>query len=279
MTSTAIVADSGCDLPVTLLERYQIDQVSLIARFDSYELFDTPATRAEFWYRFDASQPPQSSAPSAGAWAEAFRNGLRRCDEVVAITVTSKHSSTYNSAVIASAEFGGSVRVFDSWSVSLGEGLIVLRAAELAESGAGSHAILAALQAMRPQLRVWFLLDTLDAVQRGGRLTPVISALKRISSLLSIKPILALNEGVIELDGMARSLRRGVQVLVDRCRQQPVLVAAVGHTRQQELAEETASVLAAVTGIARDHILVAEAGPALGVHAGPGAIGLGVLLA
>jgi len=103
MTTLAIVADSGCDLPAALLERHRIGQVPLIARFGADELLDTPATRAEFWDRYDISQPPQTSGPSVGAWAEAFEQTLAGAGQVIAITVTSKHSGAHNSAVIAAA--------------------------------------------------------------------------------------------------------------------------------------------------------------------------------
>ncbi len=277
VTPPAIVADSGCDLPAPLLERYQIDQVALIARFGTDEIADTPATRAEFWDRYDISQRPQTSAPSVGAWLEAFAHALHRSDEVIAITVTGKHSSTYSSAILAAAEFGGRVQVLDSWSLSLGEGLIVLRAAGLAQSGADTAAILAELRQMRQRLRLWFLLDTLEAIQHGGRLAPVLTAFKHMSALLSLKPVLGLHDGAIQLDGVSRSLRRGLQDLVDRCRDHAPQVVAVGHARQHLLAAETASLVAAATGLPRDAILVAEVGPALGVHAGPGAIGLALL--
>lgn len=291
MPTLAIVADSGCDLPTDLLERHRIGQVSLIARFGTHELLDTPASRAEFWQRYDISQPPQTSGPPAGAWAEAFEQALTRANEVIAVTVTSKHSGTHNSAVIAAADFGGRVHVFDSWSVSLGEGLQTLHASQLAEAGQPVETILASLTSMRQRMRVYFALDTIEAVQRGGRLAPVISALKRMSSLISIKPILSIDEGVIRFDGAARSIRRATQALLERAQNAQVyaqvgapvggriVVAGVGHTRQHDLALETADALAALTGLPRASILVAEAGPALGAHAGPGALGLGFVLA
>lgn len=279
MTTLAIVADSGCDLPAALLERHRIGQVPLIARFGADELLDTPATRAEFWDRYDISQPPQTSGPSVGAWAEAFEQTLAGAGQVIAITVTSKHSGAHNSAVIAAADFGGRVHVFDSWSVSLGEGLLTLHACELAAAGQPPATILASLASMRERMRVYFALDTIEAVQRGGRLTPIIAAIKRMSTFLPIKPILHIEEGVIGFDGAARSIRRAAQALLERAQNQQIVVAGVGHTRQHELAQETADALAAITGLPRASILVAEAGPALGVHAGPGVIGLGFVLA
>lgn len=279
MTILAIVADSGCDLSADVLASRRIIQVPLIARFGMDELLDTPATRAEFWQRYDISQPPQTSGPSVGAWAEAFEQALAGADEVIAITVTSKHSGTHSSAVVASADFGGRVHVFDSWSVSLGEGLLVLHAADLIDAGQPAATILASLASMRQRMRVYFALDTIEAVQRGGRLAPIIAVIKRMSSLLPIKPILHIDEGVIGFDGAARSIRRAAQSLLERAQNQQIVVAGVGHTCQHDLAQETADALSAITGLPRASILMAEVGPAIGVHAGPGAIGIGFVLA
>lgn len=279
MTTVAIVADSGCDLPAALVERRRITLAPLIARFGPDELPDTPATRAEFWDRYDISQPPQTSGPPVGVWAELFEQALAGAEQVIAITVTGKHSGAHNSAAVAAADFGGRVHVFDSWSVSLGEGLLTLHACDLAEAGQPVETILGSLASMRERMRVYFALDTIEAVQRGGRLAPIIAALKRMSSVIAIKPILHIQEGVIGFDGAARSMHKAAQSLVERAQGQQIIVAAVGHTRQAELAAQTADALAAITGLPRAEIMVAEAGPALGAHAGPGALGLGFILA
>jgi len=278
MTRVAVVADSGCDLPAGLVERYGIGLVSLIARFGDDELLDTPATRELFWARYEQGPPPQSAAPGAGAWAEAFEAALQRADEVIALTITSRHSATYNGAVLAAADFGGRVHVFDSWSVSLGEGLLVLHAARQAEAGAPAATILAELADLRARLWVGFVLESLEAVQRGGRLAPVIAAIKRMGSLLAIKPVLAIREGTIGLEGAARSMRRGIQSLIERVPPGRVFMAAVGHTRRPELAQAVADALATAAAFPRQDILIGEIGPALAVHAGPGAIGLGFIL-
>ncbi|MCO6453015.1 MAG: DegV family protein [Caldilineales bacterium] len=277
MTRIAIVADSGCDLPPALIERYQIDIVPLIARFGDEELIDGAASRATFWQRYDISQPPQTSGPSPGMWAEGYERALQNCDEVVAMTVTGKHSGTFNSAVLAAADFGGRVQVFDTWSLSLGEGLLVLRAAQLAEAQNSSQEILADLESARRRLHIYILLDTIEAVQRGGRLAPVMSVIKRMSGVLSIKPILTLNEGEIRFSGAVRSMRRGMQQLLNQETGITLDTLAVAHTRNQDMADLLVAQLALSRGIEPTDILQAEAGPALAVHAGPGALGAAFL--
>lgn len=274
MPTVAIIADSGCDLPADIVERFAIDIVPLVARFGTYELMDTPETRQEFWELYDISQPPQSSGPSVGAWSDAYQKALQRADEVITVTLTSKHSGTFNGASVAAADFDGRVHVFDSWSLSLGEGLLTARAARLAQAGQSAEAILSDLSAWRERLRVYIVLDTVEAVQRGGRLGPVISAIKRVSALFSIKPLLALKQGTINFDGAFRSRKKGMKRIVSTMNGQQIEAAAVAHTRAPELAERLADASAAASNYPRSSFIVAEAGPALAVHGGPGALGL-----
>lgn len=274
MTTIAIVADSGCDLPLSILQRYHIFQVPLVARFGEYELLDSPQTRDEFWQRYDISQPPQSSGPSVGEWLDVFQQALQTADEVIAITITGKHSSTFNSAMIAAREFAGRIHVFDSWSLSLGEGLLTLKAAEMAAAGATVKDILATLYDWRQRLRITIFLDTIEAVQRGGRLAPVMNAIKRVSAVLSIKPILTMNEGELNFAGAVRTLKKGMARAINQVQGQRLLAAAVAHTRIPNVANRLADKVAATAELPDTPLLVAEAGPALAVHAGPGAFGL-----
>ena len=274
-SSIAIVADTGCDLPAAVLARYHIGQVSLTIRFGEYELLDTPETRSEFWDLYDINQPPQSAAPAPGAWADAYEAALQRADEVIAVTITGKHSSTFNSAVIAAGQFDGRVHVFDSWSLSLGEGILTLHAAQLAEAGHGAEEILAALTAWRERMRVFILLDTVEAIQRGGRVAPIMSAIKRVSAMFSIRPILTIKEGTLSLESVVRSRKKGFKRLVNSLDGHQVAVLAVAHTRNPEQAERLAEVIASVAAYPRPDLMMVEAGPALAVHAGPGVLGMG----
>jgi len=278
-TRIAIVADSGCDLPLSLLQRYRILQEPLLARFGEYELRDSPETRDEFWERYDISQPPQSSGPSVGEWQEVFQQALQMADEVIAITITGKHSSTFNTAVIAAREFAGRIHVFASWSLSLGEGLLTLKAAEMAAAGATAKEILETLHDWRQRLHITIFLDTIEAVQRGGRLAPVMAAIKRVSAVLSIKPILTMNEGELNFAGAVRTLKKGMARAVRQVQGQKLLAAAVAHTRIPEVANRLADMVSASTDLTDATLLVAEAGPALAVHAGPGAFGLAYVVA
>ncbi|HEY52786.1 MAG TPA: DegV family protein [Caldilineae bacterium] len=274
-SAIAIVADTGCDLPPAVLARYGIGQVSLTVRFGEYEILDTPETRSEFWDLYDVSQPPQSAGPSIGAWTDAYESALERADEVIVVTITSKHSSTFSSAVVAANQFSGRVHVFDSWSLSLGEGILAMHAAQLAEAGRSVEEILAALISWRERMRVFILLDTVEAIQRGGRVAPIMAALKRASSMFSIKPILTIKEGALSLEGVVRSRKKGFNRLVRRLEGHQVEALAVAHTRNPEQAQRLADVAASVVAYPHSELMMVEAGPALAVHAGIGVLGMG----
>lgn len=274
MLPIAIVADTGCDLPTAILARYNIGQVSLTSRFGEYELLDTTESRAEFWELYDISQPPQSAGPSVGAWADAYEIALQRAEEVIAITVTSKHSSTYSTAVIAAEQFDGRVHVFDSWSLSLAEGLLTLQAAQMAEGDYSVDEILSVLTSWRERLRVFILLDTLESLQRGGRAATIISAAKRVSALFSIKPLLTIKEGTISLDGVVRSKKKGFKRIIRSLDGHQIEALVTAHIRNPAEAERLADAAAEATGFPRSEIMVVEAGPPLAVHAGPGVIGM-----
>ncbi len=274
MTRIALVTDSSNDLSPDLLKRYHIRVVPLLIHFGEDEQPDTDENCERFWQRFADGEIPRSAAPSPAAFSDAFSRALEQADEVIAITITSKHSSTYNSALLAASEFDGRVHVFDSWAISLGVGLLVLRAAERIEQGAGVAAILADLKDARSRLRLLLYLDSLEAIQRGGRIALAMSAIKRMSSMLSIKITLSMNEGELTFAGAVRSPKNGMRHLIEIISGKRAESVAVAHTRAPQFAEQLADMVAPALDFPREAILVDEAGPILGVHGGARAFGV-----
>jgi DegV family protein with EDD domain len=274
MTKIALITDSSNDLPPSILASHHIDVVPLMIHFGDEEFHDVYENRESFWKRLDQGELPRSAAPSVGAFYDAFAAALHDADEVIAITITSKHSSTYGSALLAAAEFEDKVHVFDSWAISLGVGLLVLRAARLIEQGAETSDILADLEAARSRLRITLYLDSLDAIQRGGRIALAMEAIKRMSSMFSIKIILSMTEGELGFAGAVRSAKKGMRHIVESIAEHQAEAVAVAHTRTPERAGRLADLAAATLDFPRGEILVAEAGPILGVHGGAGAFGV-----
>lgn len=274
MTKIALITDSSNDLSPDIIAQHNVSVVPLMIHFGDDELPDLWENREQFWQRLAAGEIPRSAAPSAGAFYDAFKAALEDADEAIVITITGKHSSTYNSAVLAAAEFEGRVHVFDSWAISLGVGLQVLRAADLIEQGADVPTILAELEDARSRMRLMIYLDSLDAIQRGGRIAMAMGAIKRMSSMMSVKVILTMTEGELGFAGAVRSPKKGMRHIVEAISGLHAEAVAVAHTRAPKHAEQLADMVAPALEYPRDEILLGEAGPALGVHGGVGAFGV-----
>ncbi|MDD5704088.1 MAG: DegV family protein, partial [Dehalococcoidales bacterium] len=187
-----IVTDSSCDLPEDLVERYNIHIVPLSVDIDGKiyrERLDL--TPQEFYQKMAASQNlPKTSLPPPSSFQDMFKN-LSRTDPVLCITISSGLSGTYHSACRAKEQAGSDITVFDSLAGSLGHGLQILKAAEMAESGFPLEQILKELENYRSRMKILILLDTLDNIVKGGRLSRFQGG---IGKLLNIKFLLHNNQ-------------------------------------------------------------------------------------
>jgi len=270
-----IVTDSSCDLPRRLVERFKIAVVPLIVRFGPEVYDDGELSAAEFWQKAAGPHHPQTSQPSVGTFEQVFERLVAQGRQVLCLTITGKHSGTFNSARLAAQRFGEVVKVFDSLSLSLGLGLQALAAARAARDGRSMQEILALLEDMRARVRVTIVLDTLENLRRGGRADGFIAVADRMTRALNIKAIINVVDGQLRLLGAARSFRSGLRRalnLVERLG--PLEHLAVVHTRRQETAEEMAGRLAECTGFPREGVWVRETKAALASHGGMGLIGV-----
>lgn len=274
--SVKIVTDTGCDLPASQIEEYEIALVPLILRLGERELLDTEASRQELWQHVEAGLPCQTSGPPVGAYEQVYRPLVEAGHEVVCIALTGAHSVTFNSAWTAAQAFPGQVTVIDSRSLSMGYGYQALEAAKLAVAGADVPTIAAAVESIIRRSQIRFFLENLDQVTRGGRLDSLMPMLNRLGRALNIRAILTLNEdGRISLVGPARGRRGAVKRLIqDSLALAPLEWQAVAHTRRLNEAEALAKELSDHSGMARDLIPVVEIGPVLIAHAGEGVLGV-----
>ena len=277
MTPVKIVADSGCDLPRSLSRRHGITLVPLVVQIGGDSYYHGEFDPELLWRRLPHERA-STSGPPLGRFRQAFERLVRAGDEVVCITLTSKHSGTFNTAWAAAQEFGGRVRVVDSQSISLGMGVLVLAAAMAAQAGRAADEVVRLVEDIRARTQVRLVLDTLEYVRRGGRLARLMQVIDRMCRSFDIKPILGIVEGELRLVGAARTLRGALRRIEgESARWAPIERIAVAHTRLHALGEETAQRLAARFALMRERILVAEAGPVFAVHAGPGALGIVVV--
>ena len=270
-----IVTDSGGDLPSQLLQEFDIEVVPLTVHSGTEVYRDGDLTAEEFWAMASGPHHPQTSQPSVGAYEEVFERLVALGKRVLCLTITSKHSGTFNVAHLAAQRFGEAVTVFDSLSLSLGQGAQAVAAAEAARAGRSMSEILALLEDLRARMRLLIVLDTLENLRRGGRAHGFIAVADRMARALNIKVIINLEEGQLRLLGAARSFKSALARMLNTIEQLgPLNHLAVVHTRNQQTAEQVAEQLAQRTGFPPQRIWLRETGAALSTHAGPGVIGV-----
>lgn len=274
MAVVAVVTDSACDLPPGLADERGITIVALTVRFGSEELVDgRDLTPAGFWSRVASSATlPETAAPSPGAFEEAFRAAAEAgAPGVVCLTLSSALSATFQAASLAAQSVAETVpvTVVDTRAVSMGQGRIVLAAAERAAAGGTLDEVAKAAEELVPRTRIYAALDTLDNLRKGGRIG---AAQALLGSILSIKPIIQVRDGKVEPESKQRTRGRSLQYLADQVRQsQPVENLSVVHGS----APDVEQLLVLLDGIVpRDQIVVSEVGAVIGTHAGPRVVGV-----
>ena len=268
-----IVTDSAADLPFDLARELDITIVPVYVRFGDKVYRDSVDIGHDEFYAklMSSSVLPFTSAPSAGNFAEAYRNVASKTDEIVSIHITRRHSSTYDAALLGSQmveKKGCRIEVIDSEGLTMWQGLVALAAARAAEAGYELHQVVKIVQETIRQMRALALLDTVKYIAKGGRVGNTIS---RVESVLNLKALLTLRNGVIRPAGLARTRNKGIERLHEFIKsalhiEELAIVYSTAHDDAQKLADYTVTVLPNIVP------KVVRLGPALGAHTGPGAI-------
>lgn len=274
-----LIADSSCYLPPELLAQYRIEIVPLKIHFGQQTFDELTGISNQAFYQRLTTDPvfPTTSQPSVGEFLKAYKKSEPE-DELLVITLSGKFSGTFNVAQTAAGLLPHrSITVFDSQSIGLGIGLMIVTAADMITSGHSVAQIVAALDQMRRNFKIFFILDDLTHLRRGGRIGAVSTAL---GSLLKIKPILTLEDGLLKPLDKVRTRRRAIERLLEEIRAavpdptSPVVLGAM-HVAAQADMQAVIGQAAAMFPNAR-RVLTGEVGPALGAHGGPGILGVGV---
>lgn len=276
MTPVQVVTDSGADLTPEMREQHGIHVVPLTIHFGAQEFRDgVDLSPDAFYERLTQAQGdllPRTTQPSPADFERVYRPLVEAGHAVVSIHLSSQLSGTYQSAALAAKEVGGQIHVIDSRSASLGVGLLALQAARLASAGHDGLVVKGAVEALVAHTHVFFSVDTLEFLQRNGRIG---RAQAFVGSLLNVKPILSLVEGVVHPVERVRSRGRAVARLVslaeEAARNRAVRVAVV-HGNDPEGAARLAEQVRERLQV--EELLVAPLGPTIGTHAGPGTFGL-----
>ncbi|MEH0844383.1 DegV family protein [Micromonospora sp. CPCC 205711] len=269
----AVVTDSTAYLPPELVQAHRLTVVPLTVvlngaeGLEGVETFPADATRVLGGRRVSVS----TSRPSPEQFARTYRELLDAgADGVVSVHLSAELSGTVEAARLAAAEVGDGVTVVDSRSTGMGLGFPVLAAAAAAEAGADLSGVRDAALAAVDRTTIWFYVDTLEFMRRGGRIN---AAEALLGTALSVKPIMHMPDGAIVLKDKVRTASRGVARLVD------LAVEAAGdaevdlgvhHLAAPQRAAQLVEALTARLGDRLHDTYVSEAGAVVAAHAGPG---------
>lgn len=278
MSRVAIVTDTACDLSPERAAAAGITLVPLLVRFGDEELRTHEQISIERFYErllTPGSPLPSTAACSPGDFEAVFRRLLDEgAEAVVCLTVGSRLSATYGAAMLAREALAGRpVHVVDSMSATLGQGLLALLAADAAAAGEGADAIVRTLEARRSESRIFVMLETLEYLRRGGRISAAQAA---IGSVLSVKPIITIADGLVETLDRPRTASRARARLLELALEHRADRLAVIHTQAPGV-EAFRAELAAVTGVPEAAIVTELVGPSIAPHVGPGAFGFVML--
>lgn len=265
-----IITDSSSDLSKEILEKYNIKVVPLKVNMEGNDYLESiDLTPQEFFSKlFSSEDLPKTSQPSPAAFAEAFSK-FGEEDELLCITISSGLSGTYQSACMGKELSDANVTVFDTLAGSLAHGFQVIHAAELAQKGYSIEEIVAELEKDREEMNILILLDTLENIVKGGRLSKFQGSLAKI---LNIKVILEGVNGKVEVlekvQGKKRFQKKTLEIIRQKKEDFSSTIFGITHTGNIEEAELLKAEL--IKRFQPKDVLVRYMGATMGTYAGKG---------
>lgn len=268
-----IIVDSSTNVSEKYREKIQF--VPLTVRFGDKEYLDGVELSKHQFYEMlvESDALPTTSQATPAAFAEYLESVASAGDSAVVITLSSKLSGTYQSAVLAAEDYPN-IYVVDSQSVAIGTGVLAQYAVELAQQGMGAEEIAQVLTQQREKVCVVALLDTLEYLKKGGRISKTVAF---AGGVLNIKPVVTVQDGAVALIGKARGSRNGNNLLVEKIREaggvdfgRPVLLGYTGlsSTLLEKYVDDSKALWA-------DHVDKLDSCllcSVIGTHVGPGAV-------
>jgi len=273
-----IIVDSASSIAPDLAQELGIHLIPMKVLFGEETYLDGVNLDSNQFYERLVSSPqlPKTSQPSAGEFLDLFQRLTADGSELLCILISHQLSGTLSSAEAARDMLPNrSIHIFNSLSVSIGEGLMAMAAADMAAAGQPIEAILARLERMRTQMRIYFVVDTLEYLQRGGRIG---GATAFLGTLLKVKPLLYIENGRIEPLEKVRTKQKAVERMVTLMEghfgKNTPIWSGIAHLHSPDEAAELEAIVRARFNCKRT--LTGDVGPTIGTHAGPGVMGLAI---
>lgn len=277
MGKIKLVTDSTADLSEDLIRKYDIHVVPLKVHMEQDVYRDgVDISPAVFYPRLaQLRELPTTSQPSPGEFKEVYEKLAQDGSKIISIHLSSLLSGTYQSALLAKNMLPDlDITVIDSKSVTTGLGLILINVAKEIENGKNHEEIVEFVESLSNNLYIFFVVDTLEYLQKGGRIG---KAQAMLGSLLNIKPLLSIDDGIVtpveKVRGQKKALERLIQLAKEKiCENSQI---AIVNGANPDGAKRVKEKLIAEIGL-REFIF-SEVGPVVGTHAGPGVLGIAVL--
>ena len=269
-----IIVDSTADLRPETAARVDVVPLSVFFGDQAYVSGVTITPRQFYKMLVESDVLPTTSQPAPYLFEEAYEKAVSEGYEVICLTCSGKLSGTHQSANIAAAAFADKVHVLDSGTIAIGLGILVEYALELVDRGLTAEEILRELMQKRERIRILALVDTLEYLKKGGRIS---SAVALAGGLLNIKPVISVNGGEIRLLGKARGSRQGNNLLVQEIGKAggvdftgPVMLGYTGLS--DALLQKYIQDSAALWEGHLENLPVSIVSSVVGTHVGPGAV-------
>lgn len=266
-----LIADSASDLPKWLCDKYDIDILPLKVIFSDGDYYDGEELSSEDFFKKikEMNEVPKTSQVTPNQFMNAFEK-YKDYDHVLCFTLASVASGTYQSANLAMQEYDDvNIHLIDSESLSMGEGLLVLKVAQLLQDGQSVESVLSQIDEIKSKIGVYFTVDSLNFLKKGGRIKGTEAF---IGELLKIKPILRVEDGITKPFAKVRSMKKAIENMATQIDGLNVEMVVVAHGDGAKSAEKLQAELEKKIPEGTP-LYTANVGATIGAHAGPGIIG------
>lgn len=276
MNKLKIICDSLADVPINLVKQYDIEVIPLNIVINNTEYKDGQNITNEEFYRLikDSKEIPKTSQATYGQFKEIFKKYLDKQRSILYISGSSKVTGTYQSAMMAKNDLDGEIHIFDSLNLSYGCGAQVVTASEMNEEGKSIDEIIKKLEQIRDNILVLFAVDNLDYLKKGGRLSASKAV---IGSMLSIKPILQMQDGFIVNIDQVRGHKKVISKMIGMAREyikDDIENKRIGIAHGDNEIEFEKLKKSVNEEFNCNNVTEAKIGPSIGSHTGWGTIGI-----